>query len=343
MSPLRLRLTHACVVIGVLVAGLMPALACAAPAVPATSTPAPAPPPIVRTATFGPHAHADHLGGRSRRQPQVSCDSQAYARHNPADSALHVGTAGEAVGSADAHPPHAAERQQACLRRARSARLDPFGDPVRLQRFGRRAPARSRARTGSHAQQGARRRPDVRPRGWVDFSGGAASDAPLFLSKAYRYDVRTKTYPGGGASTVRELISETASMSVDQGGGSPATVALELAASGRHTPSATSSCRARPSRTRCARQARSPSSRVRSGAGSIRSAPTTRLPTRSSPTTRRGYVRSLLDMRGGKTLAAYRATKSRLFGDLLANDLYTLGRLSVARRVVADGLHQHLG
>ena len=166
------------------------------------------------------------------------------------------------------------------------------------------------------------------PIGWVDFSLGAATDAPLFLSKAYRYDILTKAYPGGGPSTVRELISETPTMTISQGGaGTTAAISLGLDASGRQHSQRyfiVSSAAISDSVIGIYTIGNVMGNEWRwlDPLGSYDKAPYS-----IEPETRFGYVRSLLDMRGGGTLSAYRATRSALFGDLLANDLYTLGAL----------------
>jgi hypothetical protein len=323
MSPLRLRLTQACVVIGLLVAGLVPALACAAPAVPATATPTRA--PTVRTLSLGPtHTLTISAVGldvelkstvTTKRTLDTTQRTMRYTLGRPAKPSgvltltLRTLPSGSKLVFAELEARDSTPSVTLSVSSASDGallhdlRLEPNLKPNKVQ--------------GVDLTSG--------PVGWVDFSRGAASDAPLFLSKAYRYDVRTKTYPRGGTSTVRELISETASMSVDQGGGSPAAVVLDLAASGRQHAQRYFLISSAPI-TDSARKASTIAYvtgaewRWLDPLGSYDKAPYS-----IEPTTRRGYVRSLLDMRGGKTLAAYRATKSRLFGDLLANDLYTLG------------------
>lgn len=163
------------------------------------------------------------------------------------------------------------------------------------------------------------------PIGWIDFSRGAASDAPLFLSKAYRYDILTKSYPNGGLSTVRELVSETPTMTIVQDGVSPVTVDLGLdASSAQHCERyfLISSSEISDTLVQAYSVARVMGDEWRwlDPLGSYDKAPYS-----IEPATKRGYVRSLVDMRGSETLAAYRATRSALFGDMLVNDLYTLG------------------
>jgi len=170
------------------------------------------------------------------------------------------------------------------------------------------------------------------PYGWIELTTSGVTDRSVFLSKAYRFKTLKMTYRGGGTSTVKQLVWEKPLISVGRLKDGSVRIALGLSA-------------AKDSCERFFVVTPRPIVTLEASAGVIASATVTQArwldpggaflkgPYSIEPRTRTGYVRSLLETRGGVLRVAYGRSGAPLLEDLLLNDVYTLGLLRSA-----DGL-----
>lgn len=161
------------------------------------------------------------------------------------------------------------------------------------------------------------------PYGWIDLSGAGASNRSVFLSKAYRFKDLKKSYAMGGSSSVKQLVSERSLVTAGRQKDGAVRVALGLV-------SAKDSCERYflltpraivDSQTTAALVATVTASEARwlDPRGSYKKAPYS-----IEPFTKKGYVRSLLEMRADSLREGYELTGSALFEDLLLNNEYSL-------------------
>lgn len=170
------------------------------------------------------------------------------------------------------------------------------------------------------------------PWGWIELSTAGVTDRNVFISKAYRYKERKKTYAQGGTSTVKQLVSERSIVSASRVKGGSLRVSVGLAAS-KDLCERYFILSSRPIVTADATSSMVASVTASEAGWLDPNGTYKKAPYSIEPWTADGYVRSLLEMRADSLRAAYERTGAPLFEDLLLNNAYSLALIRPA-----DGL-----
>jgi hypothetical protein len=170
------------------------------------------------------------------------------------------------------------------------------------------------------------------PVGWVSFIRDDAAVSSAFVSRAYEYRNLTKSYSKSKKSTVRQLVRETRAVSLGKRSSGEAKLTLGLSAKKstiqRYVLLTNRAIVDTASPEHSIGRVTAFEWRWMDPLGTYGKAEYS-----IEPVTKSGYLRHLVLSRATATLAAYRATGSPIYEDLLINNLYTL---SLTRS--ADGL-----